>query len=94
MNNRLKAAGKPRKPQKAMRTRKYPMTRNQRTGTKKMAEPRDSVLMKKQPGTAGNLQKTPKPMRARKNPARTMRILRQKAGIGMRKKKPSRMTMP
>ena len=72
-----------------MRTRKYPMTRNQRTGTKKMAKPRDSVLMKKQPGTAGNLQKTPKPTRAR-----TMRILRRKAGIGMRKKKPSRMTIP
>ena len=54
-----------------------------------MAKPRDSVLMKKQPGTAGNLQKTPKPTRAR-----TMRILRRKAGIGMRKKKPSRMTIP
>ena len=87
--NRLKTAGKPQKPLKAMRTRKYPMTRNQRTGTKKMAKPRDSVLMKKQPGTAGNLQKTPKPTRAR-----TMRILRRKAGIGMRKKKPSRMTIP
>ena len=79
---------------KAMRTRKYPMTRNQRTGTKKMAKPRDSVLMKKQPGAAGNLQKTPKPVRARKNPARTMRILHRKAGIRMRKKKPSRMTIP
>ena len=78
----------------AMRTRKYPMTRNQRTGTKKMAKPRDSVLMKKQPGAAGNLQKTPKPVRARKNPARTMRILHRKAGIRMRKKKPSRMTIP
>ena len=77
-----------------MRTRKYPMTRNQRTGTKKMAKPRDSVLMKKQPGAAGNLQKTPKPVRARKNPARTMRILHRKAGIGMRKKKPSRITIP
>ena len=73
---------------------KYPMTRNQRTGTKKMAKPRDSVLMKKQPGAAGNLQKTPKPVRARKNPARTMRILHRKAGIRMRKKKPSRMTIP
>ena len=62
------------------------MTRNQRTGTKKMAKPRDSVLMKKQPGAAGNLQKTPKPVRARKNPARTMRILHRKAGIRMRKK--------
>mgnify|MGYP002241020458 CR=1 FL=1 len=78
----------------SMRTRKYPMTRNQRTGTKKMAKPRDSVLMKKQPGAAGNLQKTPKPVRARKNPARTMRILHRKAGIRMRKKKPSRMTIP
>ncbi len=29
-----------------------PMTRNQRTGTKKMAKPRDSVLMKKQPGSS------------------------------------------
>ena len=57
-------------------------------------EPRDSVLMKKQPGAAGNLQKTPKPVRARKNPARTMRILHRKAGIRMRKKKPSRMTIP
>ena len=43
--NRLKTAGKPQKPLKAMRTRKYPMTRNQRTGTKKMAKPMDSVLM-------------------------------------------------
>ena len=60
----------------------------------KMAKPRDSVLMKKQPGAAGNLQKTPKPVRARKNPARTMRILHRKAGIRMRKKKPSRMTIP
>lgn len=59
-----------------------------------MAKPRDSVLMKKQPGAAGNLQKTPKPVRARKNPARTMRILHRKAGIRMRKKKPSRMTIP
>lgn len=92
--NRLKTAGKPQKSLKAMRTRKYPMTRNQRTGTKKMAKPRDSVLMKKQPGAAGNLQKTPKPVRARKNPARTMRILHRKAGIRMRKKKPSRMTIP
>ena len=94
MKNRLKTAGKPQKPLKPLRTRKYPMTRKQRTGTKKMAKPRDSVLMKKQPEAAGNLQKTPKPVRVRKDPARMMRILHRKAGIGMRKKKLSRMTIP
>lgn len=70
------------------------MTRKQRTGTKKMAKPSDSVLMKKQPEAAGNLQKTPKPVRVRKDPARMMRILHWKAGIGMRKKKLSWMTIP
>ena len=79
MRNRQRTAGNPQKAPKTTRTRKYPTMRNQRAGTSRTA--------KRKP-------RQKKMTAVRDAPARTTRIPCRKAGIRMRMKKPSRMTMP
>ena len=79
MRNRQRTAGNPQKAPKTTRTRKYPTMRNQRAGTSRTA--------KRKP-------RQKKMTAVRDAPARTARIPCPKAGIRMKMKKPSRMTIP